>query len=372
MKQFVPLLIMSIIAALVLAGCGVGGTPTPTATAPGPAASGPTATPTAAAPGPGTIAPTETPTRPPTPSTTRGPTDAAKPTPTPGVVKEWELKGTSVDGGAVSVTLDVFAGIDVRVTLDGAAADGVMAAAPQLVFTFVDVGPGRHLVVVSDVVGFTEERVVVVPQASVDVALPDRLKGLIAELEGEAPANPPFSITRYEYRGQTVYYQTPACCDLFSNLYDSEGNLITHPDGGITGEGDGRAPLFSALRKMPLLVWQDARLEAPPETEQVSAPVDDVSLEVAESFPPQYFLRVVSGLPNSCHSFGGYTVTRDGSTVVVRVYNHRPTDEGLLCAQVYGMVETRVALGSDYDPESVYTVDVNGRKVSFQSGAVVE
>ncbi len=247
-----------------------------------------------------------------------------------------------------------------------------MAAAPQLVFTFVDVGPGLHLVVVSDVVGFTEEHEVVVPQASVDAALPDRLKGLIAELEGQSPANPPFSITRYEYKGETVYYQTPACCDLFSNLYDAEGKLIAHPDGGITGEGDGRAPLFSLTRKMPLPVWQDARLEAAPETEQISAPVDDVSLEVAESFPPQYFLRVVSGLPNSCHSFGGYTPTRDGSNISVRVYNHRRTGEGLLCAQVYGTVETRIVLGSDYDPERVYTVDVNGRKVSFQSGSVVE
>ena len=140
MKPFVRWIVMLIVLAVVLVGCGVGGTPT------------------ASAPGPRTTVPTETPTRPPTASATSGPTGAAKPTPTPGLEKELELRGTSVDGEAVSVTLDVFAGIDVRVTLDG-----VMAAAPQLVFTFVDVGPGRHLVVVSDVAGFTEERVVVVP-----------------------------------------------------------------------------------------------------------------------------------------------------------------------------------------------------------------
>ena len=29
------------------------------------------------------------------------------------------------------------------------------------------------------------------------------------------------------------------CCDQFSDLLDSEGNLIGHPDGGITGRGDG-------------------------------------------------------------------------------------------------------------------------------------
>ena len=29
------------------------------------------------------------------------------------------------------------------------------------------------------------------------------------------------------------------CCDQFSDLLDAEGNLIGHPDGGITGRGDG-------------------------------------------------------------------------------------------------------------------------------------
>ena len=29
------------------------------------------------------------------------------------------------------------------------------------------------------------------------------------------------------------------CCDQFSDLLDAEGNLIGHPDDGITGRGDG-------------------------------------------------------------------------------------------------------------------------------------
>ena len=28
-------------------------------------------------------------------------------------------------------------------------------------------------------------------------------------------------------------------CDQFSDLLDANGNLIGHPDGGITGRGDG-------------------------------------------------------------------------------------------------------------------------------------
>ena len=29
------------------------------------------------------------------------------------------------------------------------------------------------------------------------------------------------------------------CRDQFSDLLDANGNLIGHPDGGITGRGDG-------------------------------------------------------------------------------------------------------------------------------------
>ena len=37
----------------------------------------------------------------------------------------------------------------------------------------------------------------------------------------------------------TVYYVVHQCCDQFSDLLDANGNLIWHPDGGITGMGDG-------------------------------------------------------------------------------------------------------------------------------------
>ncbi|MDA1349416.1 MAG: hypothetical protein O3A47_11225 [Chloroflexi bacterium] len=91
----------------------------------------------------------------------------------------------------------------------------------------------------------------------------------------------------------------------------------------------------------------------------VLAPIDGVDIEVAESAPPQYFLVVQSGLPNGCARFDGYTVERQGATVVVRVTNLVPEDKNVMCTMVYGTVVTRVPLGSDFEPGRHYTVQVN-------------
>ena len=77
---------------------------------------------------------------------------------------------------------------------------------------------------------------------------------------------------------------------------------------------------------------------------EVPAPIDGVETSVAESFPPQYFLAVTSGLPNGCIRFGGYDVERDGDTINVTVTNLEPADKGLIaCTALYGLVETNIA-----------------------------
>ena len=91
----------------------------------------------------------------------------------------------------------------------------------------------------------------------------------------------------------------------------------------------------------------------------VLAPIDGVEIEVAESAPPQYFLIVNSGLPNSCAKFDGYNVERQGATVVIRVTNLVPEDQNVACNMVYDTVETTVALGSDFEPGRQYTIQVN-------------
>ena len=61
----------------------------------------------------------------------------------------------------------------------------------------------------------------------------------MADLDAGWVETLPQSITKYQNKGETVYYVVPRCCDQFSDLWDAEGNLIGHPDGGITGGGDG-------------------------------------------------------------------------------------------------------------------------------------
>jgi hypothetical protein len=72
-------------------------------------------------------------------------------------------------------------------------------------------------------------------------------------------ANPPAKIYRYRYRGQTVYYLTSRCCDQPGQLYGSRGQLLCEPDGGITGQGDGRCPDFFGNRTDETLIWEDKR-----------------------------------------------------------------------------------------------------------------
>jgi uncharacterized membrane protein YagU involved in acid resistance len=87
------------------------------------------------------------------------------------------------------------------------------------------------------------------------------------------------------------------------------------------------------------VAWAGDGEQEPPRTKRVLAPIDEVEINIAESFPPQYFLRVVSGLPNSCAEFDSYTESRDGDTIQVEVFNLVPADDSTACAEIYRTVE---------------------------------
>jgi len=90
-------------------------------------------------------------------------------------------------------------------------------------------------------------------------ANPRWVSELIARYQAEPVGNPPQSIWRYQYRGQTVYYIPPQCCDQYSQLFDAKGGLLCAPDGGLSGSGDGRCPEFFKERTEEQLIWQDPR-----------------------------------------------------------------------------------------------------------------
>lgn len=89
--------------------------------------------------------------------------------------------------------------------------------------------------------------------------IPACIQKMIVQYQAEEKQNPPRQVVSYLYKGSTVYYITPPCCDFFSDLYDSSCNLIGHPDGGITGKGDGKIVDFLEQRTAEKIIWQDVR-----------------------------------------------------------------------------------------------------------------
>ena len=160
---------------------------------------------------------------------------------------------------------------------------------------------------------------------------------------------------------------------MFSDLYDADGNLLGHPDGGITGQGDGKLPDFQEERSDEQVVWADDR-ELEPGMVLAPAPIENLELLVLESFPLQYQLQVNSSLPNGCFRYGGYFMMRAGTTISIDMVNWGPSDPRVVrCTQVFGTVETVVSLGSDFDFDfdTTYTVDVNGTVLAFKGDQVV-
>ena len=117
----------------------------------------------------------------------------------------------------------------------------------------------RHLIFVVVAVALAGCGASMPGTGSEQTPVPAAITALIHELEGQPVANPPAYIASYEYAGQVVYYEPPRCCDIYGNLYDAMGQVICHPDGGLTGKGDGRCPEFFNQRKNEVIIWRDAR-----------------------------------------------------------------------------------------------------------------
>ena len=100
------------------------------------------------------------------------------------------------------------------------------------------------------------------------------------------------------------------------------------------------------------------------------SPVEHVEIVVLESAPPQYQLRVVSGLPkgSGCSQFNGYEIRRrESNEIDVVVTHHEITDQLVVCTTDFPIVETNVPLGSDFEPGEKYYVRVNSDTiVSFE------
>ncbi len=127
--------------------------------------------------------------------------------------------------------------------------------------------------------------------------------------------------------------------------------------------------LLCALLILALTACDGGQSSAPtatpsPQMIEALAPIDRAEILVAESFPPQYFVLVESGLRNGCVEFDRYEVARDGDTIHVAIINLEPAGS-VPCTEEYGTVEHNIPLGSDFEPGTTYTVLVNDVTETF-------
>ena len=94
------------------------------------------------------------------------------------------------------------------------------------------------------------------------------------------------------------------------------------------------------------------------------APIHDVQINIAESFPEQIFVNIKGGLADSCTAFHELTTERIENTINIEVTTERPKDA--VCAQVYGYFEKNINLGSDFTSGETYIVTVNSVNRTFE------
>lgn len=90
------------------------------------------------------------------------------------------------------------------------------------------------------------------------IDIPTCIETKIQELKNKPVQNPPTKIWKWEVNGQTYYYITSNCCDQYNYLYNSNCEIVCAPDGGLTGKGDGKCPVFTN-KIVKTLVWEDTR-----------------------------------------------------------------------------------------------------------------
>ena len=98
----------------------------------------------------------------------------------------------------------------------------------------------------------------------------------------------------------------------------------------------------------------------------VPAPVDGLEVLIRESAPPQVSLKITAGLPSGCAQPHSHQLTRSGNTISVTVLNSMPTGEPI-CTMIYGSYELTVDLGSEFEPGTTYTVQVNDKTTAFKT-----
>jgi len=98
----------------------------------------------------------------------------------------------------------------------------------------------------------------------------------------------------------------------------------------------------------------------------VPAKIKDVGISCRESFPPQYYLRVVAGGPNSCWKPWKYNVMRFGNVIFVKILTLRYPHENCGLQPSFFWEEKIIPLGSCFIQGMKYIVVVNDVVETFR------
>jgi len=124
-----------------------------------------------------------------------------------------------------------------------------------------------------------------------------------------------------------------------------------------------RTLYIAALALVVVMVTAVGCQTPQPELEIRLAPIHEVQVNIAESYPPQVLVYIKGGLADSCTTFRELDAERSGNTVNITVTTQRP--RVAICAQVYGFFEKNVNLGSDFTSGETYIINVNDKTTSF-------
>ena len=95
-------------------------------------------------------------------------------------------------------------------------------------------------------------------------AIPPCIQDKLNEIISEPVWNPPAKLYRYQSLDDSAthfyYYFPQHCCDIMSDLYDDQCELLCHPNGGFAGFGWGTCPDdFDRWDANAEVIWEDQR-----------------------------------------------------------------------------------------------------------------
>ena len=90
--------------------------------------------------------------------------------------------------------------------------------------------------------------------------MPGCIQQKIEEIAAENVWNPPAKVYSYLYNGKNAFLISQHCCDIPSVVLDEDCNVICSPDGGFSGQGDGKCSDFFNTATDERLIWEDKRM----------------------------------------------------------------------------------------------------------------